>query len=101
MACQQGFENDATHSAVAQEFGGRVLKNDETVREDDSSKLRGEGRNEADDEIHNLLAVPIYIQDEFEGVVVLANRDGGYEELDDDVLLALGDHAAPCWRTGG
>jgi hypothetical protein len=25
--------------------------------------------------------------------VVCANRPGGFEELDDDVLLALGDHA--------
>ena len=100
MACQQGFENDAAHSAVAQEFGGRVLRNDETVREDDSSKLRGEGRNEADDEIQSLLAVPIYIQDNFSGVVVLANREGGYEELDDDVLLALGDHAGAVLENG-
>ena len=100
MVCAQGFENDATHSAVAQEFGGRVLRNDETVREDDSSKLRGEGRNEADDEIRNLLAVPIYIQDDFQGVVVLANREGGFEELDDDVLLALGDHAGAVLENG-
>jgi diguanylate cyclase (GGDEF)-like protein len=26
-------------------------------------------------------------------VIVCANREGGFEELDDDVLLALGDHA--------
>ena len=33
------------------------------------------------------------MNDGFEGVVVCANRPGGFEELDDDVLLALGDHA--------
>ena len=100
VVCAVGFDNDATHSVVCQEFGGRVLRNDETVREDDPSKLRGDGRNEADDEIKNLLAVPIYIQDHFEGVVVCANRDGGYEELDDDVLLALGDHAGAVLENG-
>ena len=26
-------------------------------------------------------------------MIVCANRDGGFEELDDDLLLALGDHA--------
>ncbi len=100
MVCQSGFDGDATHSAVAQEFAGRVLKNDETVREDDSSKLRGAGRNEADDEIHNLLAIPIYMQDDFQGVVLCANREGGFEELDDDVLLALGDHAGAVLQNG-
>jgi diguanylate cyclase (GGDEF)-like protein len=100
MVCQTGFDNDATHSAVAQEFAGKVLKRDETVREDDSSNLRGEGRNQADDEIHNLLAIPIFIQDDFEGVVVCANRDGGFDDLDDDVLLALGNHAGAVLENG-
>ena len=100
MVCQTGFENDATHSAVAQEFAGKVLRRDETVREDDSRQLRGEGRNPADDEIHNLLAIPIFIQDDFEGVVLCANRDGGFEDLDDDVLLALGDHAGAVLENG-
>ena len=98
MACQTGFESDATHSAVAQEFAGKVLRRDETVREDDSRQLRGEGRNPADDEIDNLLAIPIFIQDDFEGVVLCANREGGFEDLDDDVLLALGDHAGAVLR---
>ena len=100
MVCQTGFEHDATHSAVAQEFAGRVLRRDETVREDDSRELRGEGRNPADDEIDNLLAIPIFIQDDFEGVVLCANRDGGFEDLDDEVLLALGDHAGAVLENG-
>ena len=100
MACQTGFEHDATHSAVAQEYAGKVLRRDETVREDDSRELRGEGRNPADDEIDNLLAIPIFIQDDFEGVVLCANREGGFEDLDDDVLLALGDHAGAVLENG-
>ncbi|HEX5911148.1 MAG TPA: HD domain-containing phosphohydrolase, partial [Thermoleophilaceae bacterium] len=100
MACQVGFESDATHSAVAQEYAGKVLRRDETVREDDSRQLRGEGRNPADDEIDNLLAIPIFIQDDFEGVVLCANREGGFEDLDDDVLLALGDHAGAVLENG-
>ena len=95
-----GFEHDATHSAVAQEYAGKVLRRDETVREDDSRELRGEGRNPADDEIDNLLAIPIFIQDDFEGVVLCANRDGGFEDLDDEVLLALGDHAGAVLENG-
>ena len=100
MACQTGFQADATHSAVAQEYAGKVLHRDEVVREDDSRQLRGEGRNPADDEIQNLLAVPIFIQDDFEGVVLCANREGGFEDLDDDVLLALGDHAGAVLENG-
>ena len=34
-----------------------------------------------------------FLRDNFEGVIVCANRHGGFEELDDDVLLSLGDHA--------
>ena len=68
------------------------MERDDTVREDESAELVGE-RSSADQEIHNLVAIPVYIGDDFAGVVVCANRDGGFEELDDDVLLALGDHA--------
>ena len=39
------------------------------------------------------MAIPVYMHDDFEGVVICANRPGGFEELDDDVLLALGGHA--------
>jgi HD-GYP domain-containing protein (c-di-GMP phosphodiesterase class II) len=77
-----------------------VLKRAETVREDDSSTLRAEKRTTADEEIHNLLAIPIFIGEDFSGVVVCANRDGGFEELDDDVLLALGDHAGAVLENG-
>ncbi len=100
MVCSTGFKSDPTHSAVAQAYAEKVLRHDETVREDDSSELRGDGRNDADDEIHNLLAIPIYIQDQFSGVVLCANREGGFDDLDDDVLLALGDHAGAVLENG-
>ncbi len=100
LVCHLGFDGDPGKSAVAQEFAGRVLNHEDTVREDDSSSLRAEKRTEADEEIHNLLAIPIFIQDDFSGVVVCANRDGGFEELDDEVLLALGDHAGAVLENG-
>jgi HD-GYP domain-containing protein (c-di-GMP phosphodiesterase class II)/GGDEF domain-containing protein len=100
LVCHVGFEHDPTHSAVAQDFARRVLRHDETVREDDSSELRGEGRNPADDEIHTLLAIPIYIREDFSGVVICANRPNGFEDLDDEVLLALGDHAGAVLENG-
>ena len=100
FVCHRGFENDPTESAVAQEFATRAMKHEDTIREDDSSKVRAEGRTAADEEIENLLAIPVYIQDDFEGVIVCANRDGGFEELDDEVLLSLGDHAGSVLENG-
>ena len=100
LVCSLNFDNATEDSVVAQDFAGRVLERDATVREDDSSTLRQEGRTAADAEIHNLLAIPIYIQDDFSGVVVCANREGGFEELDDDVLLSLGDHAGAVLENG-
>ena len=51
------------------------------------------GSHPADVEIENLVAIPLYLHGRFEGVIVCANRKGGFEGLDDDLLLALGDHA--------
>jgi GGDEF domain-containing protein len=44
--------------------------------------------------------VPLYLRDRFHGVVVCANRPGGFEALDDAVLLALGDHASAALHQG-
>jgi HD-GYP domain-containing protein (c-di-GMP phosphodiesterase class II)/GGDEF domain-containing protein len=85
----RGFEHDPADSDVAQRFAERVLERDEIVREDQP----GASNSLADREIQCLVAVPVYINDAFEGAVVCANRPGGFEELDNDVLLALGDHA--------
>jgi diguanylate cyclase (GGDEF)-like protein len=91
LVAYEGFEHDPSHAEIAQRFAGRVLERDETIREDSPRHQRDDAS--ADSEIRNLVAIPIYIRDRFSGVVVCANRDGGFEALDDDVLLALGDHA--------
>src|SRR5205085_1499613 len=74
----------------AHRFADRVIEHDETFREDDLER----GETGADHEMHNLVAIPLYIQDRFDGVLVAANRDGGFDEVEDSVLLALGDHAS-------
>ena len=93
LICHEGFQHDPSDSAVAQRFAHEVIERDATVREDDEPDIAHERRTPADDEIQNLLAIPIYIADQFSGVVVLANKEGGFRQYDDDVLLALGDHA--------
>jgi HD-GYP domain-containing protein (c-di-GMP phosphodiesterase class II)/GGDEF domain-containing protein len=92
MVCAYGFENDPEHSAIAQRFAREVLARDRIVREDEP-QLDGREPSAADREIDNLVAIPFYLMDRFQGAVVCANRDGGFEALDDDLLLALGDHA--------
>jgi diguanylate cyclase (GGDEF)-like protein len=93
VVAAEGFDHDPTDSALVQRFGSKVLKDDETVREDEPQEIPEGDDTPADREIENLVAIPIYIRDEFSGAVVCANRDGGFEELDDDVLISLGDHA--------
>jgi diguanylate cyclase (GGDEF)-like protein len=93
VVAHEGFEYDPADSAVAKTFASQVIEADTTVREDDSRSIEREGRTNADDEIDNLVAIPIYIADDFHGVVVCVNRDGGFEDCDDEILLALGDHA--------
>ena len=50
-------------------------------------------------EIENLVAIPLYLRGRFDGVIVCANRRGGFEDVDDDLLLALGDHAGAALQT--
>ena len=88
-----GFEHDPADSAVAQRYARRVIERDQTVREDDPRAQAGDARTPADEEIANLVAIPIYLHDDFSGVVVAANREDGFANYEDDVLLALGDHA--------
>ena len=90
LLASEGFENDPKDSEVAQRFARTVIDRDRTIRENEPSH---EGGSAADREIRNLVAIPIYIRDDFLGVIVLANKDGGFEEHEDEVLLALGDHA--------
>lgn len=94
LVCALGFEGDAGDSALGQRFAREVLERDRIVREDSPSD-----DGAADDEIDNLVAIPLYLMDRFDGVIVCANRDGGFEELEDEVLLALGDHAGAALQT--
>ncbi len=89
LVCAHGFERDAGNSAIAQRFAREVMERDQILREDAPT---GDG-DAADREIENLVAIPLYLLDRFDGVIVCANREGGFEDLEDDVLLALGDHA--------
>ena len=93
FVCAVGFENDPEQSAVAQHFARQVIDRDRTVRSDDPREFVDGNRTPADDEIDNLVAIPIWMRDRFSGVVVCANRNGGFADLDDEVLLTLGDHA--------
>src|SRR3954454_8920920 len=99
LVCAEGFENDPRDSALAQRFASEVIEQDRTIRED-GHEVDDETGTAADREIHNLVAIPIYVQDEFNGVVVCANKEGGFHEYDDEVLLALGDHAGAVLENG-
>ncbi|MEA2496450.1 MAG: hypothetical protein QOJ29_4361 [Thermoleophilaceae bacterium] len=99
LVASHGFRNDPAASNVAQQFADRVLEHDEMVRSDEPAEVAATYAA-ADGEIESLVAIPIYIADEFRGVVICANRPGGFEELDDEVLLALGDHAGAVLENG-
>jgi HD-GYP domain-containing protein (c-di-GMP phosphodiesterase class II) len=99
LACSLGFEHDPEGSNLAQRLAGRVLRQDETLREEDAAAL-AEGGTPADAEIENLVAIPAYISGELSGVVVCCNRPGGFDDLEDEVLLALGDHAGAVLHNG-
>ncbi len=93
LVCSLGFDNDPQESEVAQRFATEVIARDSTIREDNEARVDAEKRTAADEEVRNLLAIPIYLSDDFAGVIVCVNREGGFETLDDEVLLAVGDHA--------
>lgn len=88
-----GFDHDPTNSAVAQRFAREVLARDEILRDDDPPTPGDTESTAADAEIDTLVAIPLYMRDRFHGVIVCANRAGGFEEVGDELLLALGDHA--------
>ena len=76
-----------------------MLADDQIVREDRPAKPQ-EGKSPADEEIEGLVAIPLYLRDRFHGVIVCANRPGGFAEVDDDVLLALGNQAGAVIQHG-
>ena len=83
LVCALGFEQSPEHSAVTQRFAREVLDRDAIVREEHANE----------DEIRNLVAIPMYLLDRFSGVVVCCNLRSGVHEHDEEVLLALGAHA--------
>lgn len=93
VVCALGFDNDPQDSTIAQRFATEVIERDTTIREDDVGDLDAQRRSPADDEVQNLLAIPMYLADDFVGVIVCANREGGFASVDDEVLVAVGDHA--------
>jgi HD-GYP domain-containing protein (c-di-GMP phosphodiesterase class II) len=94
-----GFDADPSDSEVAQRFARQVLRSDEIVREDEPAGDPASA-SDADKEIETLVAIPLYLRDRFHGVIICANRPGGFDEMDDDVLLALGDHAGAALHHG-
>jgi HD-GYP domain-containing protein (c-di-GMP phosphodiesterase class II) len=95
-----GFDNDPTHSAVAQRFARAVLARDEIIRDDDPPAPGATEATAADREIDTLVAIPLYMRDRFNGVILGANRPGGFEDVGDEVLLALGDQAGAALQHG-
>jgi diguanylate cyclase (GGDEF)-like protein len=93
LVAQRGFAADPEHSALVQHLAKQTLSEQETLRIDHPGDF-GAATSDADDEIDNLVAIPLYIRDRFHGVVVAANKPGGFNEYDDELLLALGDHAS-------
>ena len=101
VVLSDGFEHDPERSALADRFAREVLSRDEIVREDNpQTSGAGAKLTPADEEIDALVAVPLYLRDRFYGVIVCANRAGGFDEVGDELLLALGDHAGAALHHG-
>jgi diguanylate cyclase (GGDEF)-like protein len=83
LVAQEGFRGDASRSKLVQRFAHEVIERDEIVKEPDCD----------DPELDNLVAIPIYMHDDFGGVVVVGDVAGGVDGVEDDVLLSLGDQA--------
>jgi HD-GYP domain-containing protein (c-di-GMP phosphodiesterase class II) len=81
VICAIGFDGDPEGHPFVQRLGERTLERDETLRE------------------ANAVAMPVYIADEFDGVLMCASDDGDFSDYDDEVLLALGDHAGAVLQT--
>ncbi|HWT94740.1 MAG TPA: HD domain-containing phosphohydrolase [Solirubrobacteraceae bacterium] len=75
LVAHEGFEADPSEHAAARRFARDVVQQDTIVREE------------------AFVAIPIYVHDQFTGVVVCIDREDGFDDLDDEVLLALGDQA--------
>lgn len=95
-----GFSQAAARTETVARVASAALDRDHAFRDDRPPDRRGSDGSEAELEIRNLVAVPIYVKDALCGVVVCANREDGFAEFDDDVLLALGDQAGAVLENG-
>ncbi|UJA20773.1 HD domain-containing protein [Thermoleophilia bacterium SCSIO 60948] len=87
-----GFRADPRDSAIVNRFATEALRADEIVVETEP-EVAGDGEGgRSDREVRNVVALPIFLRDELNGVVVCANVDDP-EAIDEEVLLALGDQA--------
>jgi HD-GYP domain-containing protein (c-di-GMP phosphodiesterase class II) len=94
LVCQEGFTADPAASVLVARAARTALETGAPLREEDEARLAGSRGAPADTEIENLLAIPFAADDEPGGVLVLANRDGGFGGHADDVLLALGSNVS-------
>jgi len=94
-----GFSEEGSAAAIARELAGQAMDADHAVRQDLPVPLPGGERSDGE-RVRNLVAIPAYIFDDLRGVVVCANREGGFGSYDDDVLLALGDQAGAVLENG-
>jgi GGDEF domain-containing protein len=94
------FLHDPEGSALADRFAREVLARDQIVREDKPGHADGGRPTPADEEIETLVAVPLYLHDRFYGAIVCANRPGGFDDVGDELLMALGDHAGAALQHG-
>lgn len=94
LVAAEGFEHDPENSTIVQRFATEVIEHDQTVREENpAAEVEAGHHTEVDEEIENLVAIPIYLQEEFIGVVVCANNPDGFDDYEDEVLLSVGDQA--------
>ena len=92
VAAVEGFDADPRDSEMVRRFASEAMDRDVVVRESNWAESVEVG-SAADREIDSMVVIPLYVRDEFDGVVVCANRPGGFDEHDEEVLLALGDHS--------
>jgi HD-GYP domain-containing protein (c-di-GMP phosphodiesterase class II)/GGDEF domain-containing protein len=89
LAAARGFEHDPAGSAIVRRFAAGLAEGAGIVREERVAADPSDTR--ADAELHAIVAVPVRIRDHLHGVLVCANRRGGFGEHDDEVLRALGE----------
>ena len=94
LVCQEGFTADPTGSVLVGRAARTAVETGAPLREEDEARLAASRGAPADTEIENLLAIPFAGEDDPGGVLILANRDGGFDGHPDDVLLALGSNVA-------